>query len=261
MSRKKNRWTWSVFSGGLGSTALIAVVLSLQGLCYRYSYLSSFGLESRQFPLDASGLQYLILHGWALFVSKIFEGMTNAYVSMVSKTWWLAVVMVVVAVLFPLLVKKKPAASQQCADGVSLKEWLRAASREAPWYVRSAFAVLYFLMSVSVMPALLIALSVVFAWAILIAIAPFESIGRDQYRAFCNTAADAQTWMTYRLPGEDVARAGVVIECGSQYCAVIRDRRVEVVLSERMIEMVAGFPNGVEFAGGSYCPVDGSDSN
>lgn len=227
--------------------ALFSFIFALQGMLYRNAYLSAFGLDSNQFPVEGGRLTVLVTFGWLEASSVVLERMGPAYFQIVQKSWLVLVVVALIMLMVPWAIRwirarraNKTRENAQVPPGPS--SWKRGADlMQWPWYQRLVMAAVLWFAATALLPSLLVVGAFLVLLLVLPIGMPFESVGARKAQEFCDTDPSKMTMVSYRLPGEAVSDEwGVMIECGADYCAVINRKSIEVIRAEHVSRILPG---------------------
>lgn len=240
----------SIFRFVLTSGVVLGVssfVVGLQGMLYRSAYLSAFGVDAGQFPVEGGRLTLLVAFGWLEASMVVLEEMGAACLRLARESGWVLVTVVLTMLALPLIigwirrlgskthVKSwwRPKWINQWKRGGDMSQW--------PWQQRIIMAVVLWFASITLLPSILVVGAATVLLVVIFSGFPFESVGTRKALEFCDSDPSKLALVSYRLPEESpLGQWGVLIECSADYCALINNKSVEVIRAEHVARILPG---------------------
>lgn len=240
----------SIFRFVLTSGVLLAAssfVFGLQGMLYRSAYLSAFGVDAGQFPVEGGRLTLLVAFGWLEASTVVLEEMGAACAHLARQSWWVLVTVVLAMLALPLVIGWmqrlgstarveswwRPKWISQWKRGGDISQW--------PWQQRIIMAVVLWFASITLLPSILVVGAAMVLLFVIFSGFPFESVGTRKALEFCDSDPSKLALVSYRLPEESpLGQWGVLIECSADYCALINNKSVEVIRAEHVARILPG---------------------
>lgn len=264
----RKRWRISPILTSAFVLSVLTAVFFLQGRAYRGGWLRYFGLEQSQFPITSGEAYWLTLHGWMTTSVRWFTGAWESYVEQLFRFGLLLFVLCLMTFLFEwykhrrFTKEKSEAAAEPKQPPAWIQEWIVSGSKLRHWLARAGIAIVITPLSIAIPSILLFFVGTVLALVILLAIAPFEQLGKQAAIDFCQRAVSQGARIVLREPQQP--DWGYRIECNPDVCAMVRDGRVFIIPSDSIqrIELPplgeASQPNGESQE--RLCPVPGDSA-
>lgn len=230
---ERRRWRVSPILTSAFALTILTAMFFLQGRAFRGGWLGYFGLEQSQFPISSSEAYWLTLHGWATTSVRWFTSAWGSYLEQLWRFGWLLFALCMLTFVFEWY-KHHRSNKQSPNDGSApteppawIQEWLVSGNRWLHWLARAGAAIIITPLSLAIPSLLLFVVGTVLAVVIVLAIVPFENLGKDAAIKFCQRPISQGAKIVLRTPHQP--EWGYRIECNPDVCAMIRDGRVFII--------------------------------
>ncbi|MEN5062131.1 hypothetical protein [Luteimonas sp. TWI1416] len=223
----------NLFSGSLSLTVLLTGILYVQGRMYHSGYLSALGLAESQFPIDTPQALFISLHGWISGSIKVFDSFDSAFLLDLARTgvFTLAAFVIGISLIF---LTQRILTPERTAKISSWRD-LFGRRRILAIYLSTIPATI---LSLLIIPALMMIGSFIIMLTFMILCTPFFSLGQEMARDACN--GKRSTVGIAKITGSTSPL--IMLECGTQFCALIKEDGQLVVISTELIERTDFLP-------------------
>ena len=208
--------------------AALAWMFQMQGRTYRESYLGYFNLDSRNFPLSASDHLWLTLLGWSELSIKMFSELGDAYITILTQHGPLVFAILLASYWTGKYLLSRPRALSKPAQSLKNKQPLRPLGWATTKAKEIAFAVGITVGGFWWAPAILLVGSFGFRLGFIVLFIPFDTLGKKAAVSFCSKDEKALSRVYFSGASSETEWA-YLIECNTDFCAVMRDRKVSVI--------------------------------
>lgn len=200
----------------------------MQGRAYHTANLGYYGLDSADFPLATSDLQWLTLIGWTEVSLRWFRNSDEVYLDMLWKTGLPVLASLLAAYwIFRLIFRFYPNLKN------SLGRWRTKRSASSPrWYawiwtrLKEVFAITAaVLASASLAPALLWVASLTVLVTVVFTLIPFDYAGRSAAEERCAKGLESLELLSLSDAYSDMKDARKLM-CSDKQCAVISEGKL-----------------------------------
>lgn len=207
---------------------VLAWLFQMQGRAYHTANLAYYGLDSADFPLSASDLQWLTLIGWTEVSLRWFRNSGDVYLDMLWKTGLPVLASLLAAYwAFRLIFRFYPNLKNL------LGRWRKKRSASPPkWYawiwtrLKEVFAItMAVLVSASLAPALLWIASLIVLVTVVFTLIPFDYAGRAAAEERCTKGLEYLELLKLSDTYSDMKDPRKLI-CSDTQCAVISDGKL-----------------------------------